>query len=126
MSPRATPVRHKLQKTFNIKIKIHPDIKYLGIGKCWYIRDDWSQYTTIKGKIAHRLVYEFVYGPIKPGMSICHKCDRPGCIRPEHLFQGTAKDNSIDSVEKGRAVTPFNLRLGLRRWQWALYPKKIS
>jgi hypothetical protein len=34
---------------------------------------------------------------------ICHRCDNPPCVRPEHLFLGTAADNTGDMIAKGRA-----------------------
>ena len=54
---------------------------------------------------AHRLAYETWVGPIpehKP--HVCHHCDVPACINPEHLFPGTPKDNMQDKMKKGRAV----------------------
>ena len=51
---------------------------------------------------AHRISWEFYYGPIKKGMNICHHCDNPKCVRPTHLFEGTHKDNSEDCKRKGR------------------------
>jgi DNA invertase Pin-like site-specific DNA recombinase len=35
-------------------------------------------------------------------MNVCHKCDYPPCIRPDHLFIGTQKDNIADAIAKGR------------------------
>lgn len=32
----------------------------------------------------------------------CHTCDNPGCVKYEHLWWGTAKENSQDMVSKGR------------------------
>lgn len=52
---------------------------------------------------AHRAAWALVNGPIPDGMIVCHRCDNPPCVRPEHLFLGTDQDNTDDRVAKGRS-----------------------
>lgn len=40
------------------------------------------------------------------GMVVCHRCDTPRCVNPEHLFLGTPKDNVRDAWQKGRIKLP--------------------
>lgn len=53
-------------------------------------------------RIAHRTMWQFIFGPIPNGLFICHHCDNPPCIRPSHLFLGTHTDNMLDSIIKER------------------------
>src|SRR6266478_3024747 len=50
----------------------------------------------------HRLAWEDAYGLIPARLCVCHFCDTPLCIRPEHLFLGTIADNAADRAAKGR------------------------
>lgn len=82
-------------------------------GECWV----WTAGKTQKGygsfygggrlRRAHRTSWELANGPIPDGLFVCHRCDNRPCVRPDHLFLGTAKDNMDDARAKGRPVRVF-------------------
>ena len=81
---------------------------------CW----QWLGFCTPQGygmigqRSAHRIAYELTFGPIPEGTWVCHHCDNPGCCNPYHLFLGTAQDNAVDMVSKGRGVDNRGSRNG--------------
>ena len=81
---------------------------------CWYWlpAKDAKGYGRIwiDGKLehAHRFLFRFFLGSIPPGLLVCHSCDNPTCVNPDHLWIGTCKDNIRDSCYKGRFA---------RRWR---------
>jgi hypothetical protein len=75
--------------------------------KCWIWQgtmDGSNGYGRVKYRGspygAHRLAYRNLVGPFDEEMLICHHCDVPACIRPEHLYVGTQKENVNDREER--------------------------
>ncbi|KKL23315.1 hypothetical protein LCGC14_2426600 [marine sediment metagenome] len=75
---------------------------------CWkyigFINKDGYGRFRVNGKktLAHRFMYLIVFGAIPNELLVCHKCDNPKCVNPNHLFLGTDKDNVRDSINKKR------------------------
>lgn len=84
---------------------LHNKYEINNVTGCWEIKMAKSySCMRINGILvpAHRVFYTIYNGPISKGMIICHTCDNPRCINPNHLFQGTKKDNAVDASNKGR------------------------
>lgn len=71
-----------------------------------------NTYINNKQTRVHRLSYEEYHGFIKPGYVIMHQCDNPSCFNPDHLKQGTPKDNTQDMISKGRSGFGKNAKCG--------------
>jgi len=76
---------------------------------CWWWRGGINQkgygMFNVQGKprLAPRIAWGIFKGEVPAGIFVCHKCDRPLCVNPEHLFLGDQMDNMKDMISKGRA-----------------------
>jgi len=64
-------------------------------------------YSGGKTRYAHRVSYMAANNVVltKDNL-VCHSCDNPSCVKPDHLWIGTQKDNVHDCISKGRKVNP--------------------
>lgn len=89
----------------------------------WKASKDKDGYGRFRGDVggvmyfdAHRFSWAyFNLELIPPNMMVMHKCDNPSCVNPDHLMLGSAQDNSMDMVSKGRAANGLrNARTGTK------------
>lgn len=100
---------YKIQKRLIEKSKLNVEtqcIEWTGFKD----KNGYGELCIIKNGIerfwkAHRASWLVHNGDIPNNMLVCHYCDNPSCIRIEHLFLGTHKDNMKDKMQKGRHRT---------------------
>jgi hypothetical protein len=104
--PLELPPKPSLEESFASRYKAGPpDACWI-----WEAGKDWDGYgvftygTTSERRScrAPRLAWRLAFGKIPAALFVLHKCDNPSCVNPNHLFLGTAKDNSEDMMRKGR------------------------
>lgn len=84
-------------------------------GECWVWTGARAKngygHIQFRAKVsAHRFSWELHSSAQVPdGLLVLHRCDNRLCVRPDHLFLGTAQDNSIDMYEKGRGIRPARM-----------------
>ena len=96
----------------DIKTHFEEQVEPITESGCWIWTGSLNKeggYGTMRFKgeryLAHREAYKFFKGPIPKNMNVCHTCDIPSCVNPDHLFIGTQKDNVRDCISKGRHMT---------------------
>lgn len=91
-----------------LKERFYEKVALIPFHSCWewvgnrklsgYGRIDFQK----KSYLAHRLSWEIHRGEVPRGMFVCHKCDNPSCVNPDHLFIGSHQENMDDMRRKGR------------------------
>jgi len=107
--------RNRGEPTMPLSERLYAKVNINGRTGCW----EWSGATrrgygrltvgsrtngTRRSESAHRVSFNLAKGAIPNGMEVCHVCDNPKCINPDHLFLGTKADNAHDRDRKGRNI----------------------
>lgn len=102
MKNRQITIDESLLKRFWEKVEKTADC---WIWKAYKNRQGYGRIGTSAGKSinATRVCWVIHNGPIPEGYFICHKCDNPSCVKPDHLFLGTRQDNIDDMMRKKRS-----------------------
>lgn len=82
-------------------------------------KDGYGQFDNMR---SHRFSYVLFKGEIPVNMIVCHSCDNPSCVNPDHLWIGTHKDNALDRDLKNRA----NIARGSRQRMSKLTEEKVK
>ena len=95
-------------RCYDLAKRLEARVERVPFSGCWI----WMGWTVPQGygitlvdgvqTKAHRLSWQIANGSAPGSLFVCHRCDVPECINPEHLFLGTDGDNTRDAASKGR------------------------
>lgn len=100
--PDMRPECEEIMRRVRLQIAIQPDTYCwnwtgyrgrLGYGNVTYRGEKWT---------ATRLVYAALHGEFDPDLDVCHSCDNPPCVNPDHLRVDTHKNNLMDASKRKR------------------------
>ena len=113
-SPMATKSHSGAMKGLSAKERFDLQIKLTD--GCWLWaaatdKDGYGRFRGVYDGIAHTIAHRYSWElhnkqHIPKGMFVCHKCDNPRCVNPDHLFLGTPKENTQDMIAKDRRRNP--------------------
>lgn len=116
-------IKHKKDPQLSFESKFSIGVE----NQCWL----WNAAKTPKGYgvfwdtvklwLAHRYAYTIYKGIIPEKLHVCHSCDNPSCVNPDHLWLGTNLQNRLDSKNKNRVPKSKD------HWNYAsgVYTKKL-
>lgn|SRR5215469_7516285 len=72
---------------------------------CWIWRGSLRKgYGQILGRMAHKVIYEEMIGPVPNGLQLDHLCRNRNCVNPYHLEPVTARENLM----RGKTLAAAN------------------